>query len=205
MGMAKGCSHIGADLGRPSQDRRSLLLPADVNGTCDYAMLSVAEPKTRCKAARHQAAKIDEHDLLRVISLAFGAVGFSQKQWPQSASTFRSRFDMLMQRLEIAELPLNRNRKLDLGSLRAGGATWLLSVSEDAELVWRRGRRLNRRTMEIYIQEISSLQFVHRVPAHTQEKLYFLVRCFQDILAKAEQLVLIGTPTAARFSQYSVG
>ena len=36
--------------------RSDLLLPADGNGTCDFAMLSVGEPKTRSKAARHQAA-----------------------------------------------------------------------------------------------------------------------------------------------------
>ena len=30
-------------------------------------------------------------------------------------------------------------RPLDLGSLRAGGATWMLSISEDGEMVRRRG------------------------------------------------------------------
>ena len=38
--------------------RSDLLLPSDVKDTCDYALLSVGEPKTRYKAARHQAAKI---------------------------------------------------------------------------------------------------------------------------------------------------
>ena len=185
--------------------RSDLLLPADVSGTCDFAMLSVDEPKTRFKAARHQAAKIDQPDLLRVISLAFGSLSHSQKLWPQSSSTFRSRFDQLMQRLDTAVLPFDRKRKLDLGSLRAGGATWLLSVSEDAELVRRRGRWLNHRTMEIYIQEVSALQFIHRLPSPTQEKLYTLVRSFQDILSKAEQFVLVRTPPVAWFSLYSVG
>ena len=193
-------------IGEAFNARRSdLLLPADMNGTCDFAMLSVEEPKTRFKAARRQAAKIDQPDLLRVISLAFGSLGFSQKLWPQSSSTFRSRFDQLMQRLDTAVLPFDRRRKLDLDSLRAGGATWLLSVSEDAELVRRRGRWLNHRTMEIYIQEISSLQFIHRLPSPTQEKLYALVQSFQDILSKAEHLVLVRTPPMAWFSLYSVG
>ena len=185
--------------------RADLLLPAHVSDTCDYALLSVGEPKTRYKAARHQAAKIDQPDLLKVISLAFGNLGFSQKLWPQSSSTLRSRFNMLMQRLETSELPFDRSRKIDLGSLRAGGATWLLMVSEDAELVRRRGRWLNHRTMEIYVQEVSSLQFVHRLPFHVQEKLFTLVRSFQDVLSKAEQLVLIRTPSVAWYAQYSVG
>ena len=197
-----GVLRIGETL---AAKRADLLLPADVSDTCDYALLSIGEPKTRYKAARHQAAKIDQPDLLRVISLAFGNLGFSQKLWPHSSSTLRSRFDMLMQRLETSELPFDRSRKIDLGSLRAGGATWLLMASEDAELVRRRGRWLNHRTMEIYVQEVSSLQFVHRLPLHVQEKLFTLVRCFQDVLSKAEQLVLIRTPPVVWYAQYSVG
>ena len=185
--------------------RADLLLPSDVKNTCDYALLSVGEPKTRYKAARHQAAKIDQPDLLRVISLAFGSLTFSQKLWPQSSSTFRSRFQLIMQRLDIAVLPFDRSRKLDLGSLRAGGATWLLSVSEDAELVRRRGRWLNHRTMEIYIQEVSSLQFVHRLPAATQSKLFSLVQAFEEVVGRAESLALLQTPTSAWFFQFTVG
>ena len=185
--------------------RSDLLLPGDVNHTCDFALLSVGEPKTRYKAARHQSAKIDQPDLLRVISLAFGAMGFPQKLWPQSSATFRNRFDMIMKRLEISHLPFEKARKLDLGSLRAGGATWLLSCTEDAELVRRRGRWLNHRTMEIYIQEVSSLQFIHRLPVPVQEKVYSLVRAFEGILSRAEQLVLLRTPTTAWYSQFSVG
>ena len=185
--------------------RSDLLLPSDVNGTCDFAMLSVDEPKTRFKAARHQAAKDRPARSSQGNFPGFCLTGLSQKLWPQSSSTFRSRFDQRMQRLDTAVLPFDRRRKLDLGSLRVGGATWLLSVSEDAELVRRRGRWLNHRTMEIYIQEISSLQFIHRLPPPTQEKLYTLVRCFQDILSKAEQFVLVRTPSVAWFSLYSVG
>ena len=110
-----------------------------------------------------------------------------------------------MQRLDVSTLPFNKSRKLDLGSLRAGGATWLLSVSEDAELVRRRGRWLNHRTMEIYIQEVSSLQFVHRLPKETQTKLFSLVQAFGAVVARAEQLVLIKTPTLAWFTLFSVG
>ena len=36
--------------------RADLLLPGDVEDTCGYALLSIAEPKTRFKAARHQVA-----------------------------------------------------------------------------------------------------------------------------------------------------
>ena len=188
-----------------SARRSDLLLPGDVQDTCHFAMLSIGEPKTRYKAARHQAAKLDQPDLLRVVSLAFRSLGHSQKLWPQSSTTFRSRFDLIMRQLDTAVLPFDRTRKLDLGSLRAGGATWLLSTTEDAELVRRRGRWLNHRTMEIYIQEVSSLQFIHRLPKQTQAKLYSLVEAFGSILSLAEHLTLLRTPTTAWYAQFSVG
>ena len=47
-----------------------------------------------------------------------------------------------------------------MGSLRAGGATWLLERSENLELVRRRGRWISSKSVEIYIQESSSAQFV---------------------------------------------
>ena len=100
-----------------SAKRSDLLLPGDVKDTCDYALLSVGEPKTRYKAARHQSAKIDQPDLVRVISLVFGPLGFTHKLWPQSSSTFRSRFDMITQRLDAAVLPFHKARKLDLGTM----------------------------------------------------------------------------------------
>ena len=93
---------------------------------------------------------------------------------------------MIMQRLDIAVLPFDRSRKLDLGSLWAGGATWLLSVSEDAEHVRRRGRWLNHRTMEIYIQEVSSLQFIHRLPRATQSKLFSSAQAFEEVCCRRQ-------------------
>ena len=40
--------------------RADLLLSGDVEDTCGYALLSIAEPKTRFKAARHQVARLDQ-------------------------------------------------------------------------------------------------------------------------------------------------
>lgn len=49
--------------------RYDLLLPEDTYGTNQYALLAIAEPKTRFSAARHQSSKIDSSDLLRVLTL----------------------------------------------------------------------------------------------------------------------------------------
>ena len=102
---------------------------------------------------------------------------------------------MIMQRFDTTKLPFNKARRLDLGSLRAGGATWLLSVtedSEDAELVRRRGRWLSHRTMEIYIQEFSSIQFIHRFAEATQAKLYSWFKLSRILLCELRVWFCLG-------------
>ena len=59
--------------------------------------------------------------------------------------------------------------------------------------------------MEIYIQEVSSLQFIHRLPRARQSKLFSLVQAFEEVVGRAESLVLLQTPTVAWFSQFFVG
>ena len=68
--------------------------------------------------------------------------------------------DALIGRPGVGSWQGQGTKQLDLGSLKASGATWLLQTSEDSELVRRRGRWLNSRTMRIYIQEVFSSQFV---------------------------------------------
>ena len=133
--------------------RRDLLLPQDIAHTVDAAYLAVQEPKTRFKAARHQSAKLDQPNL-----------------WPMSVSTLRARFNTIIKRLQIDVWEGQGNKGLDVGSLRARGASWLLNISENAELVRRRGRWLHSRTMEVYIQEISSLQLLHKLRPAAKHK-----------------------------------
>ena len=118
-------------IGKAFAARRSdLLLPGDVFDSVHFCMLSIHEPKTRFKAARHQSAKLDQPDLLAVVQLAFGHLDADCRLWPYSPSTFRSRFDAIMNRLGTNTWKGQGSRKLDLGSLRAGGATWLLHTTE---------------------------------------------------------------------------
>ena len=45
-----------------ASERRDLLLPSDGDGTLPFALLSIKDPKTRYKHARHQSVKIDMAD-----------------------------------------------------------------------------------------------------------------------------------------------
>ena len=165
--------------GLASATRRQLLLPVDVNHTINHALLTILEPKTRFTAAKHQCAKLDAPDLLQLTQLAFGRLQKHQKLWHFSAQTLRQR------------------RCLDLGSLRAGGATWLLSTTENAELTRRRGRWINAKTMEIYVQEVSSATFLLDLDTKVRETILYLASIFPDVLQRAIFLTESNVPEAS--------
>ena len=64
VGLASGGRHAGVSVGRIGEvvvaRRKDLLLPQDVGDTIDFILVSIAEPKTRSTAARHQSVKIDQ-------------------------------------------------------------------------------------------------------------------------------------------------
>ena len=167
--------------------RRDLLLPVDTGYTNQFALLSLREPKTRFTAARHQCAKLDVPDLLRVVHIAFSRLLPHQKLWPKSGQTLRTRFRQVMTELGVGPSVRLNGKSLDLGSLRPGGATWILQVTEDSEFLRRRGRWINSRVMEIYIQEISAFQFLAAVPSNAQLKIFSLCNFFPLALQGAEQ------------------
>ena len=139
---------------------------------------------TRFKAARHQVASVDQPQLVHVIELASKNFAIPQIH----SGLFRCKHFVRVGRLlEVLGMsgPLGGGaRGLDLGSLRAGGATWLLQQSEDSEFVRRRGRWLNSRTMEIYIQEALALQFLPTLKRRTRKTILHAVEIFPLALAK---------------------
>ena len=163
-----GVTRIGEVL---AAARRDLLLPSDFRETAQHVLLQIQEPKTRFRGARHQLARVDQPQLVMVIELAFSGLAEHQKLWPFSPQTLRNRFKRLLAGLGLDKLDSMIARGLDLGSLRAGGATWLLMVSEDSEMVRRRGRWISSKIMEIYVQEASASQFLHRLEASTRQRI----------------------------------
>ena len=164
--------------------RKDLLLPCDTNFTNKFALIALKEPKTRFTAARHQSAKLDIPDLLQVTHLAFSRLLPQQKLWPKSGQTLRQRFKQLLTELGIANVTLN-GKTLDPGSLRPGGATWILQQTEDSEFTRRRGRWVNQRVMELYIQEISAFQIMSAIPHASLTKVFQLCEIFPEALCGA--------------------
>lgn len=77
----------------------------DVENSTDFALLQIAEPKTRFRAARHQVARLDQPQLLRILVLAFGGLDPLCRLWPMSGQTMRLRFQKLLQAVGLANLP----------------------------------------------------------------------------------------------------
>lgn len=177
--------------------RRDLLLPSDTRYSNSFILLALDEAKTRFSAARHQCAKLDSPDLVLLVILAFEGLSPNEKIWPHSNQTFRNRF----RSLQLAcGLPLSTTqgcRPLDLGSLRPGGATWLLQATENSELVRRRGRWTTTKVLEVYLQETACVRFLNALDENGREKVYSLAALFPAFLAKANSLVHAQIPPNA--------
>eukprot|EP00913_Durusdinium_trenchii_P014403 g13509.t1 len=136
---------------------RDLVLPIDVDYSINYALLQIAEPKTRYRCARRQIAKLDHPQLLQVIEVASAHLAPSQKLWPASGQTMRGRFQKLLKANSLLELPEGISKGIDV-------------ASEDSELARRRGRWIPTKIMEIYVQEAWAVQFLPHLPAKVKSK-----------------------------------
>ena len=170
-----------------SADRDQVLLPSDVARTISYCLITILEPKTRFRAAKHQYAKIDAADMVQLVEIAFSKIPKGFRLWPFSGQTLRSRLQSIMQALDLPLGVYNDMKALDLGSLRAGGATWLMQVTESGDLVKRRGRWVSEKVMSIYLQETTALQYLKAIPDNAQRKVLTYARAFPEILRKAKR------------------
>jgi len=180
--------------------REDLVLPRDSAPGVRYALLKIKEPKTRGKHARHQAARVDPTDIVELLDLAFAKADPKAKLWPLSGSTLRKRFGDLMRVLKLPEGSMGRLKPFDLASLRPGGASHLLNLTEDSEVVRRRGRWATIKTMEIYLQEVLYVTYVERLPQQAKEMIRVAAAGFPDLLQKAQHFVECGIPCSAWYA-----
>ncbi|CAE7042204.1 unnamed protein product [Symbiodinium sp. CCMP2592] len=182
-----GLARVGEVL---AAKRRNLVVPADVGLEAlpgpKQVFLSVLEPKTRFKAARHQCLKIDQPQLVEAIIFAFGRLGPEASLWPRSGSALRLRFKKLLAAVGLPIGAVEGVRDFDLASLRAGGATWLMNVTESPDLVRRRGRWITNKVMEIYVQEVSAMMYLPRLEQGQRENLFAWTNSFQSALEFAQ-------------------
>ncbi|CAE7862896.1 unnamed protein product [Symbiodinium necroappetens] len=128
----------------------------------------IEEPKTRMRMARHQAARVEQMDLVQLVALSFADLEPHEKLWP-------------------------------------GGATHLLSLTENSELVRRRGRWASHRVMEIYIQEVTACTFFPSLPLATRQRVLLLAQAFTATLGQAAQWKRQQVPPTSWYALFSAG
>ena len=180
-----------------SARRSDLILPRDSAPGTKHALLVIRNPKTRGRAARHQSARVDPADIIELLDAVFGNLPGHVSLWPQSSATLRRRLEQIQERLGLVEAG---KPVFDLSSFRSGGATWALSVTENSELVRRRGRWLSLRVMDIYLQEVVAITYLPSLEPHTRACIDSLAAEFSAILRRVIFFMARGIPRAAWFA-----
>lgn len=177
--------------------RADLILPEDSAPGVNYLILRIREPKTRGRGARHQSARIEPKDTVALVSAVFREFSPGEKLWRHSASTLRRRFNQL---LLAVGLPLNdeSGRKVfELGSLRPGGATHMLTLTEDASLVQRRGRWASMQVMNIYLQEVAVATCLPSLKSEVRSRIEKLCEIYPQVLAQSLSFLHFKIPCTA--------
>ena len=177
--------------------RRDLILPTDSAPGQSHVLLRIREPKTRGRGARHQSARIDPIDVVRLVSEVFRFHTPDEKLWAFSAATLRRRFVQVLSSIGLQTKVLGGTRPFDLGSLRPGGATHMLAVTEDAMLVQRRGRWVSMQVMNIYLQEVSVATCLPRLDPDVRGRIQRLCQIYPQVLEKSLEHLKYRIPTTA--------
>ena len=169
---------------------------SDVLGSQSFVLLKILEPKTRMRAARHQAAKVEAEDLVQLVDMSFGHLAPTCRLWPIAAQTLRKRLDTVLARLGLPTAR-DHHRPMDLGSFRPRGATFLLQLTEDTELVRRRGRWVSHRVMEIYLQEIAAATYFLSLPLKVRERVMAFAKAFPIVPQQSMTWTHASIPTSS--------
>ena len=176
--------------------RSDLILPRDAAPGTAHALLVIRNPKTRGRAARHQSARVDPVDIIKLLDAVFGNLPGHVLLWQQSAATLRRRLEQIQERLGLIEAG---KPAFDLSSFRPGGATWTLNTTENSELVRRRGRWLSLRVMDIYLQEVVAITYLPSLEPATRACIDALAAEFTTILERTVFFISRGIPRSAWF------
>ena len=184
--------------------RSDLILLQDSAPGVGFALLRIRSPKTRGRAARRQAARIDPPDIVELLTATFASWPDDKKLWTLSASTLRKRFNALLLTLGLPTTTSRGKRPFSLGSLRPGGATFLLLQCEDAEHVRRRGRWVTSKVCEIYLQEVLYTTYTEKLTQRVRNRIEQLSSAFPQVLQIALTNLRTGVPPTLWYRLYQM-
>ena len=159
--------------------RSCLLLPDDMlEPEADYGFLRVDKPKSGQRGgAKVQHARLRGVPLLRFVQLAVGTLPASSKLYPFSASTFRNRWDRILNALTVPA-----KAGFTPGGLRGGGAVNKYRKGLGiADLLWQMRLR-HATTLEHYLQEVAAVSSLTELPVATRKSIQDVALLFDKLL-----------------------
>ena len=177
-----------------------LHLPSDQLRDTKQAWLRIAQPKTRFLNARVQLARCDEVWVVLLLKALFQHLPANARLWTLSSSAFRKRWDALGAALRV---PTVTGKGLTPGSLRGGGATQFYVLTEDLPRLQLRARWRRVETLQIYVQEISPVEFLVGLPPGVRAGLQRAAARLPGAVQLALQLLRQKVPTKCWHSAFS--
>ena len=153
--------HGAMRIGEPLRAARSdLVLPTEALLDGDVCFLCIQKPKARRRGkGKTQHSKITDAATVKFATALFEDMNVNSLLYPSSASTYRRRWDRVLQALEIPQTSL-----LTPGSLRGGGAVHLYHQGVPiSDLLWRL-RLKHLATLESYLQETAASGVFGKLP-----------------------------------------
>ena len=157
--------------------RSDLVLPSDLLfEPNNLALLQIPSPKSRYRGgASVQHISIRDPIAVSALQSIFQNLNPSDKLYPFTPSTFRSRWDLCMKRLGV---PL---KMFTPGGLRGGGAvSAYLAGAHIADILWRM-RLKHLTTLEHYLQEVSAAISLHSLSKSSRSRVTLLCLCFDRL------------------------
>ena len=171
--------------------RRHLVLPRDVAGSDSRLWYRVPEPKTRFRGPRQQLARSDERWVVSLADAVFGPLPADSPLWQGSTYAFRKRWKCIGEALAIP----TGGKGITPASLRAGGVTAYYLSTEDIPRLLRRARWATAQQLTTYVQEVSPLEFLSKLPIAHRDRLTRLAALLPDVLQLALNLLHANVPT----------
>ena len=158
--------HGATRVGEPLRAfRKDLILPAEAGLESEVVFLNIAAPKPgRRGKGKTQHTRITNPDAVRLAIAVFSHLHAEDPLYPATPSSFRRRWDRL---LEVLEVPTSIG--ITPGCVRGGGAVYLYHSGEPISNIQWTMRLRHQGTLESYLQETAALGVIQQLPQKSKQ------------------------------------
>lgn len=135
--------------------------------------------------------------MVQLLDALYGGGPRTERLWPSSYASFRRRWDAVGAALGVAT---TTRRGVTPASLRGGAATQFYALTEDLVRLQHRARWQRLGTLQIYVQEVSPVEYLVDLPESTRGKLREAASAQPAMVAGALGLLRDQVPYSAWFS-----